>query len=117
MNERIPVSDRPALRGGIAVVAGAGALLYVSLVEMNPMATNSQPIVAAGEPVPEPLKPQPKIPLPRDPEIAVREEYDSAVKAGTIAALELFIARHPGHPLAAEAESGIAQLKTGGGPQ
>jgi hypothetical protein len=117
MNERIPISDRPGLRGGIAVVAGAGALLYVSLVEMNPMANNSQPIVAAGETVPEPLKPQPKIPLPRDPEIAVREEYDSAMKAGTIAALELFIARHPGHPLAAEAEDGIARLKTGTAPE
>ena len=117
MNEQIPVSGRPGLRTGIAVVAGAGALLYVSLVGMNPMAANSPPIVAAGEAVSELLKPQPKIPLPRDPEIAVREEYDAALKAGTVAALELFVARHPGHPLATEAEAGIARLKTDTAPQ
>ena len=48
-------------------------------------------------------------PLPRDPEIAVREEYDLAVAAGTKSALELFIVRHAGHPLAKQAE---AQLKS-----
>lgn len=36
----------------------------------------------------------------RDGDIAIREELDSARRAGTIAAYNLFIARHPDHPLA-----------------
>lgn len=40
------------------------------------------------------------LPRPRDPAAAVREELDAARKAGTIAAYDLFIARHPDHPLA-----------------
>ena len=50
------------------------------------------------------------MPLPRDPEIAVREEYDLALAAGTKSALELFIARHADHPLAAEAEARLKAL-------
>jgi hypothetical protein len=49
-------------------------------------------------------------PLPRDPEIAVREEYDLAVAAGTKTALELFIARHSDHPLAKTAEARLKSL-------
>jgi hypothetical protein len=44
------------------------------------------------------------LPPPRDPELAVREEYELAVAAGTPEALRLFIKRHAGHPLAVEAE-------------
>lgn len=44
-------------------------------------------------------------PRARDGNIAIREEFDAAVAAGTLAALALFIARHPGHPLAIEAET------------
>lgn len=36
----------------------------------------------------------------RDGNIAIREELEAARKAGTPAAYDLFIARHPGHPLA-----------------
>jgi len=36
----------------------------------------------------------------RDPNIAVQEELDLARKAGTVAAYDLFIARHPKHALA-----------------
>jgi len=35
----------------------------------------------------------------RDGNIAIREELDAARKAATVAAYDLFIARHPGHPL------------------
>jgi hypothetical protein len=49
-------------------------------------------------------------PLPRDPEIAVREEYDLAVAAGTRQALELFIARHGDHSLAKQAEARLSSL-------
>ena len=40
------------------------------------------------------------LPPPRDPEIAVREELEAARHAGTVAAYDLFIARHPEHRLA-----------------
>jgi hypothetical protein len=40
------------------------------------------------------------LPRPRDGNIAIQEELDAARKAGTIAAYDLFIARHPEHPLA-----------------
>src|SRR3954452_24357222 len=43
---------------------------------------------AAGEAV---------MPLARDPDIAVEEEYQIA-RQGTVQSLELFIARHPEHP-------------------
>jgi hypothetical protein len=37
---------------------------------------------------------------PRDPDIAVHEELDMARRKGTIAAYDLFLARHPDHALA-----------------
>jgi hypothetical protein len=36
---------------------------------------------------------------PRDGNIAIQEELDAARRAGTLAAYDLFIARHPHHPL------------------
>jgi hypothetical protein len=44
------------------------------------------------------------LPGPRDPEIAVREQFDAAVAAGSADALALFIARNQGHPQTAEAQ-------------
>ena len=41
----------------------------------------------------------------RDGNIAIRQELDAARKAGTVEAYDLFIARHPGHPLTAAARS------------
>lgn len=49
-------------------------------------------------------------PPPRDPNIAVAEEYEAALKKGTIEALELFIARHPEHPLAEKARAELKRL-------
>ena len=40
------------------------------------------------------------LPPPRDGDIAIREEFAHAILAGEAAALELFIRRHPTHPLA-----------------
>lgn len=51
------------------------------------------------------------LPLPRDGNIAVQEELDAARKAGTIAAYDLFIARHPDHPLAEIARRERALLR------
>ncbi|HEV2864890.1 MAG TPA: hypothetical protein VGX37_00085 [Allosphingosinicella sp.] len=41
----------------------------------------------------------PEIARARDGNIAIAEELEGARKAGTIEAYDLFIARHPEHPL------------------
>jgi hypothetical protein len=46
----------------------------------------------------------------RPGDVAIREELDAARAAGTRAAYELFIARHPGHPLAAAARDELKGL-------
>ena len=37
---------------------------------------------------------------PRDGNVAIQQELDAARRAGTLEAYDLFIARHPDHPLA-----------------
>ncbi len=49
----------------------------------------------------------------RDPEIAVKEEYDDAMKKRTIEALEMFLQRHPDSPLAERARLEIVSLRNG----
>ena len=39
-------------------------------------------------------------PRPRDGDVAIRQELEAARRAGTLAAYDLFIARHGNHPLA-----------------
>jgi hypothetical protein len=46
----------------------------------------------------------------RDGNIAIEEELCAARKAGTVAAYDLFIARHPGHPLLEAATKERARL-------
>jgi hypothetical protein len=52
----------------------------------------------------EEVKPDPArstdLPRARDPNIAVQEELDAARRSGTVAAYDLFLARHGDHPLA-----------------
>lgn len=48
--------------------------------------------------------------LPRDPDIAVQEELDAARRAGTLAAYDLFLARHGDHRFAAAARRERARL-------
>lgn len=49
----------------------------------------------------------------RDGNVAIREELDAARQAGTRAAYDLFIARHPNHPLKAVAEGERTRLPAG----
>jgi len=49
-------------------------------------------------------------PAPRDPKIAVAEEFELARQRGTAEALELFIFRHPDDPLAEQARDLIRQV-------
>lgn len=51
-----------------------------------------------------------RIPPARDGNIAIAQELDAARRAGTIEAYDLFIARHPGHPLTVEARREREQL-------
>jgi hypothetical protein len=51
------------------------------------------------------------LPPPRDPDAAVREEYDLALARGTADALELFLVRYPGHGLAADARERLDRLR------
>ena len=54
------------------------------------------------------------LPPPRDPELAVREEYELARQRGSAEALELFIRRHADHALAAEARKELERMRTEG---
>lgn len=49
-------------------------------------------------------------PRVRHGDAAVREELDAAVSTGTADALELFLRRHPSHPLAREASERLHAL-------
>ena len=44
--------------------------------------------------------PAPDMQRARDGNVAIQEELDAARKAATVEAYDLFIARHPDHPLA-----------------
>jgi len=47
----------------------------------------------------------------RDGNIAIRQELDAARRARTVEAYELFLARHPRHPLAEAAKAELDALK------
>lgn len=49
-------------------------------------------------------------PPARDPNLAIEEEYQLALRQGTVQALELFIARHPEGPLAERARADLRRL-------
>lgn len=48
---------------------------------------------------------------PPDPDEAVRAEYRRLQARGTVEAYELFIERHPDHPLADDARRALEQLR------
>jgi len=58
---------------------------------------NTAPAAAMKEQPPRRSTDQPR---PRDGDVAIRQELAVARRANTLAAYDLFIARHPGHPLA-----------------
>ena len=64
-----------------------------------------------GAEVNDPPRRSTDLPRPRDGDIAVQEELDAARRAATIAAYDLFLARHPDHPLAAVARRERALLR------
>ena len=68
------------LLAGLAL-AGSGAPVAAAVKERRPLRST-------------------ELPRPLDPEVAVRSELNVARRAGTREAYDLFIARHPDHPLA-----------------
>ena len=58
------------------------------------------PAASPQAPMPAQPRAQARRPLPRDGDVAIREEFANAVVAGEVAALQLFIRRHPDHALA-----------------
>lgn len=52
-------------------------------------------------------------PLPRDPEIAVREEFQMAERSNTPEGWQRFISRHAGHALVDAAKTRLKALQPG----
>lgn len=90
---RMSRNIRRMLMASLAVVSGG---LGIGADWSNP----ERMVMAAADEKPIAPDRDNPLPPPRDPNIAVREEYDLAVAAGTVAALDLFIRRHGDHPLA-----------------
>jgi hypothetical protein len=63
-----------------------------------------------------PVETAPDVNIARDGNIAIQEEFDAAKTKNTAADYELFIARHPKHPLTKQAKAELAGLR-GKNPQ
>ena len=95
-----------ATRPGIVFIA-ASAILWMNVAaahERGSPVTKSDPNRTAQNRS-EPL------PLPRDPDIAVREEFEAARAQNTVGSWELFIARHGDHSLAVQARKELEKLQ------
>lgn len=111
---KLPTFDSSSMRRkGDAAAAMAGLhlryalALGLCLIVATPSHSGNPPLT--GPTVPSaPDKDDP--PLVRPGHFAVREEFEAARRAGTRAALELFIARHPGDPLADDARRLLSTL-------
>jgi hypothetical protein len=99
----------------VILIPLAAAILFVGGLTTypSPLVERSRPMANTDDPsrLSQPQRSR-TMPLPRDPELAVREEYDLAKGRGTAEAFELFIARHPDHALVAEARRELERLKS-----
>ena len=66
--------------------------MYITLAALS--------VLAVAAPPPEQREGTVEMRRARDGNIAIREELEAARKAATVEAYDLFIARHPDHPLA-----------------
>ena len=99
--------------GALALTTfAAGAALDGRATAQNRKPEGTEPLMTtdAQKAVAQTKRSQTLLP-PRDPEIAVREEYELARSRRSAAAMELFITRHADHPLAAEARRELKRLK------
>jgi hypothetical protein len=89
----------------VKVLTGFAVLL--TLLAAGDLARAQSPGSPAAAPGVQPMAQSPRSPSAapaRDGNIAIQEELDAARRAGTREAYDLFIARHPDHPLAATAK-------------
>ncbi len=69
-------------------------------------------LVAAVSAVPQPrVEPAAQVPLARPGDIAIQEELQAARASRQVADYELFIARHPTHPLARVARAELQAIR------
>lgn len=64
------------------------------LITLLLISASAEPSASRARPAPADMQ------RARDGNVAIREEFDAARKAGTVAAYDRFIVRHPDHPLA-----------------
>lgn len=91
---------------GVAIVLFATAYWVVGIRTDAPYTGDSMIKQAASDKV------ESRANTARDGNIAIREEFDSAVADNNFEAYDLFIRRHPHHPLAEEARKRIDRLQT-----
>ena len=80
---------------------------FAVLTKVSMVATTCMVLAAAGD---GPAGTGGVMIPPTDPEIVVEAEYKNFKAEGTREALELFIARHPDHPLAETARDDIRKM-------
>jgi hypothetical protein len=94
-NSQAPRAKSGMLLTVVAILLGAHPGSANASRKTPVMKNTASDLVTAG--------PARTTPPPRDPKIAVEEEFELARKRGTTEALELFILRHPDDPLAERA--------------
>jgi hypothetical protein len=96
-----------SVRAAPALVAATPDVSYLEGNRKLPMVSDSG----------RPQRPRPSdvLPPPRDPDMAVREEFALARASNDPAVLALFIHRHADHPLADEARRLLNALRKHGG--
>jgi hypothetical protein len=90
----------------LSLAALAGLLSWAQLVEVQPLMMTGK---AKADEIAKGVR-APSLPPPRDPSVAIAEEYEFARRKGTAEALELFIARHDGDPLAQKLRAELRRL-------
>ena len=101
---RVGVFSLVALLGGLIVCIPFDLGVAMTRVETpEPSATVAEP--------PAPAAGETGANVARDGNIAIHEEFVTATEKNTIEAYELFIARHPDHPLTAQATEKLNKLR------
>lgn len=80
-----------------------GAVLGIIFVAILPTVAVYPPLAAQENEM--------TLPLPRDPEMAVQEEFQTAERSNTPESWQRFILRHDGHPLAETAKRRLKALQ------
>ncbi len=94
---------------GVCILALAQATASGCSIPAKGEANMPKAEALSAEKVLEDMHPTP-IPMPRDPQVAVNEEFEAAKQANTKAAWELFLRRHPDSTLAGAARRELHKL-------